>query len=186
MGNGRQPVIFLVGPSGAGKSTLAGWLAEDDGFLHLEIDEFPNGDGIDAAGLRAEWEAFRLGGSARPLAEAISRQAAAVRHFGAVLSFPSLLVLDTRQLETLRQQGVTALVLYGAASECLDSFLRYEERTSRVQGVDPVEHWMGNNRASYMAFSRPEYAAIRLNAFQNGTHVPRAALVAEVRRRRAC
>ena len=58
----KRPLVFLLGPSGAGKSTLAQWLAEDVAFLHMEIDRFPNGNGIDLAGLRMEWDAFLSGG----------------------------------------------------------------------------------------------------------------------------
>ena len=33
-----KPIVFLLGLSGAGKSQLATWIAEDLGFLWIEID----------------------------------------------------------------------------------------------------------------------------------------------------
>ena len=51
------PILFLLGPSGVGKSTLGQWVAEDLDFLWIEIDRWPEGDGIDLADLRAEWHA---------------------------------------------------------------------------------------------------------------------------------
>src|SRR5438105_14899601 len=107
MAGGKKPVVFLLGPSGAGKSTLSGWLAEDAFLFHLEIDPFPTGDGIDAAGLRAEWDSFLSGKSAGPLVAAILHKAASARAAGAVLSFPSRLLLSINQLSELRRAGVT-------------------------------------------------------------------------------
>ena len=182
MGSGRQPIIFLLGPSGAGKSTLAAWLADDDNLLHIEIDQFP-ADGIDAAGLRAPWNAFYLNGQPRALADEIRARMSQARKSGAVLSFPSLLILPPPQLASLVGEGVGPMILYGSGSECLDSFLRREDRDPRVPAAGRVQHWICNNRDSYVEFSQPEYSAFRLEMFKNGRHRPRRVLRAEVRRR---
>lgn len=180
---GKRPIVFLLGPSGAGKSTLASWLAEDSALLHLEIDAFPN-DGIDAAGLRAEWDSFWSNASASALVIAIQTRVAAAGTPGAVLSFPSTLVLSLTHLNVLRNAGVTSLVLYGSAAGCLDAFLEQDAKVRRVNG-DPVEHWLANNQHAYFTFSRPEYAPFRVAVFRNGGRVPREDLVAEVQRRAA-
>ena len=52
------PLLFLFGPSGSGKSTLAAYVREDLCFLHLEIDRFPDGDGIDLEELRPVWNVY--------------------------------------------------------------------------------------------------------------------------------
>ena len=41
--------------TGVGKSTLGQWVGEHLGFLWIEIDRWPEGDGIDLADLRTEW-----------------------------------------------------------------------------------------------------------------------------------
>jgi hypothetical protein len=41
-------------------------------FLHIEIDRWPEGDGIDVAGLRQEWDEFLGFGQAMPLTRLIS------------------------------------------------------------------------------------------------------------------
>jgi energy-coupling factor transporter ATP-binding protein EcfA2 len=178
---GKRPIVFLLGPSGAGKSTLASWLAEDSALLHLEIDVFPN-DGIDAAGLRAEWDPFWSDASASALVMAIQTRVAAAGTPGAVLSFPSTLFLTLTHLVALRDAGVTSLVLYGPAADCLDAFLAHEANVRRVNG-DPIEHWLANNRNTYFAFSRPEFAFFRVAVFRNGARVCREDLVAEVQHR---
>jgi shikimate kinase len=180
MSDSRPPVVFLLGPSGAGKSTLGRWLAEDAKLHHLEIDQFPHADGIDTAGLRTEWEEFISGVAARPLVEAIRSRALAAGSSGAVLSFPSLLVLSAQQLSAVTREGVTVIILYCPASECIAAFLCGEKQRPRVQGTDPVHHWVSNNRDSYIAFSRPEFASIRLEVFRNGARTSRPALVSGV------
>jgi len=184
MARARCPIVFLLGPSGAGKSTLAQWLAEDAGLLHLEIDRFPGGDGIELEGLRDEWNMLYSGGSANPLVATIRSRVTGARAAGAVLSFPSLLVLPAGRLNQLSAAGVTSLVLYGSAAACLDSFLEQEVKLKRA-GVEPIEHWFANNQGPYFQFSRPEFAPFRLAVFRNGERVPRSELVEEVRKRAA-
>lgn len=64
----RIPVVFLLGPSGAGKTTLGQALEDQANFLHLQIDRFPEGDGIDLEGLRDEWTRFCAGDATMLLA----------------------------------------------------------------------------------------------------------------------
>src|SRR5262249_2354442 len=163
----KGPIVFLLGPSGVGKSTLAQWLAEDVVLLYLEIDRYPNGDGIDVEGFRVEWDSFLSGGSPVPLVSLIRSRIAQEKATAAALSFPSTLVLSGSRLGELRDVGVTSLVLYGSAAACLNGFLEQEKLLKRVAG-DLVEFWLSRNRHSYFEFSRPDFAPFRVEAFRNG------------------
>ena len=92
----QLPLIFVLGPSGAGKSQLGIWLADDLHLLHMEIDRWPKGDGIDLEGIRAEWNAYYLDGSITPLASLLRSRAAKADRAGTVLTFPGGLVLPHR------------------------------------------------------------------------------------------
>jgi len=179
----QTSITFLLGPSGVGKSTLGAWLAEDCDALHMEIDQYPSQDGIDAEGLREEWEAFLAGASAADLVAVIRRKISGANASGSVLSFPSGLVFSAGHLDSLAKARVIVVVLYGTAADCINAFLKREVEHRRVPAANLVEHWISNNRDSYVAFSRPEWAPFRVSAFREGKRVSRAKLVAEVRRR---
>lgn len=172
--------MFLLGPSGSGKTKLAGWVAEDLEFLHIEIDRWPEGDGIDLAGLRKEWDAFLGSGQLARLAAAIRKHVQEALKQGAILSFPSTLVLPIQLMEAAEQHGVRFLILYGTGAECLEAFLRRERELGR--GLDG-QHWILNNARPYAEFSRPEFSEYRLMAFEHSRHRDRDALVAEVKGR---
>ena len=90
-------ILFLLGPSGSGKSTLASRVKRDPSLLHLEIDRFPEGDGIDREDLRLEWDAYWSRADARSLAAVLGERARAGGRAGVVVSFPSNVVLSRRQ-----------------------------------------------------------------------------------------
>jgi hypothetical protein len=173
-----MPTLFLFGPSGAGKSTLAAWVATDLGYLHLEIDCFPKGDGIDLEGLRVEWDCFWVRGDARPLARVLRVRARAGGRSGVILSFPSNVVLCSQHIAATARAGIRVLVLYGTGAECLEAFLERERASGRGLGVD---HWILNNARAYAAFSAPIFAGLRVTAFEGGQFRTRAALVAEIK-----
>ena len=171
--------MFLLGPSGAGKTNLGSWLAKDRALLHLEIDRWPDGDGIDLEGLRAAWDSFLEIGGAGPLATLIRARAAAARRKGAVLSFPSGLVLTPALIRAAEQAGIRSVVLYGTAAQCLTAFLERERSTGR--GLTQ-EHWVENNRGSYIEYSREEFAPYRFDMFTKRGRESRADLVSRVAR----
>jgi hypothetical protein len=173
-------ILFILGPSGCGKSSLGSWIAEDLGFLHLEIDQWPKGNGIDLASLRPQWELFLEHGSAGPLAEVIRLRVANAGRAGAVLTFPGRLVIPVPRIAAAMDVGIVVVVLYGTGAECIDAFLTREAAIGRGIGID---HWIANNHDTYAELSCPEYASCRVVAFDNGRHQPRAALVKEIRRR---
>src|SRR5262245_66522351 len=119
------PLLFIVGPSGAGKSTIGQWLAEDLDLLHIEVDRWPDGDGIDLAGLRTEWDSY-LSGSIRPLVSVLRSRVTQASRSGAVLTFPGSLVLPPELITESGEAGIITVVLYGSGAECLDAFLARE------------------------------------------------------------
>ena len=145
--------MFLLGPSGAGKSKLSEWVAEDTGFLHIEIDRWPDGDGIDLAGLRNDWNTYLESGDPSRLAAAIRKRIRNARKQGAILSFPSTLVLAVPQMKAAEEHGIRPIVLYGTDADCLGAFLRREAELGRGLATD---HWVQNNARTYAQFSRPE------------------------------
>lgn len=175
-----SPIAFLIGPSGAGKSTLAAWVAEDLGLLHLEIDRFPHGDGIDLEGLRPAWDAFWLDSDAQPLAAAVRERTEDANADGAILSFPSGVVPRDDQIAALACEDITLVVLYGSGAECLDAFLRREQaKSTRLDAT----HWIRHNAGPYASLSTPRFAPHRLLAFDEGGYRSRATLVNAIARR---
>ena len=175
----RTPILLILGPSGAGKSTVAGWLQTDCNYLWLEIDRFGEGDGIDLAGLRAEWDAFWLRGDPSGMAAELRRRASG-KVAGVVLSFPSNVVPAPEQIQAAEKVGITTIVLYGTGAECLDAFLA-RERLSR-RGLDE-EHWISNNSVAYARLSGVAYRRHRLPVFDSGRFRTKEVLIAEVTER---
>jgi hypothetical protein len=174
----HKSILFLMGPSGVGKSTLAGWIAKDLGLLHIEIDRFPEGDGIDLEGLRTEWDAFWNGRNMGPITSTLLTRASSADCSGVILSFPSGVVPSSEHLEAAEKARVRVIVLYGTGAECLGSFLRRELASGRNLSV---EHWIQNNALYYARFSEPRFAAHRLLVFERGEFQDRRKLVAKVK-----
>jgi len=176
----RSPLVFLLGPSGSGKSTLGAWLASDLDFRHVEVDRWSASDGIDAEGIRSQWNGFLFGGNAQPLADFIRRRSAATWHRGTVLSFPSTLVLALDHFRALAQEEVRLIILWGTEAECMQAFLQREAETGRRLDA---EHWRQHNQNVFSAFSQPAFQPWRLLVFEDRGHRPRNVLVAEVQGR---
>src|SRR5207248_3072918 len=68
-------IIFVLGPSGVGKSDLSKALAEKLDYEFYEIDQWPKVDGIDAHGLRDEWDEFCRSANAERLADLLRGRA---------------------------------------------------------------------------------------------------------------
>lgn len=170
-----KSILFVLGPSGAGKSSLGDALA-GHGFVHLEHDIYPeSGDGIDVLGLREVWDAFLEGGWTQPLIDELLLRA--VRGRGVVLTFSGIVVLPTERLLLARDRGIAAVILYGTAADCLNAFLERERHTGR--GLT-LQHWVANNRQSYIAFSLPDLEPFRLPVFDSrGRRVDLVAAVLE-------
>ncbi len=175
----RLPVLLLLGPSGVGKSTVGRWIAEDLRFRHIELDLWPK-DGIDAANLRAEWEAFWSRADAGQFDAGVRAQISSENAAGAVLTFPSLVVFSAEQIAASERSAMNIIALYGTEADCLGAFLRLYQHSGRR--LDR-HHWLQNNAASHNQLGDACYSALRLRAFQGGQFRERAIIMAEVRRR---
>jgi hypothetical protein len=82
------------------------------------------------------------------------------------------------QLASLKQAGIRVLVLYGTEEDCLAAFLKRERESGRNL---TKEHWMGNNSDIHKLLGDPSYERYRLEVFQAGRFLDRAALVAVVK-----
>ena len=170
--------LFVLGPSGAGKSTFAQYLATEHSWLHLEIDQFPNGDGIDIYGLRRVWNAFYQNNDPTALAEELHRFISRERKAGCVLSFPSGLVLSSNHIQAASVASIKVIYLYGSAAHCINAFLERERNTGRNLTLD---HWIANNCAAYFMMSRPEFDSHRIHVFtQAGLRLPHKEVFAQL------
>jgi hypothetical protein len=120
--------LFLGGPSGSGKSFFASVHVSKRGWLHLEIDRFLEGDGIDLENIRSEWDDFLERLRPGPLHSALLDRAACSANV--VLTFPSNLVFGPEHLRT--GQGYFSFAyLYGHPAHCLQAFVVREEANRR-------------------------------------------------------
>jgi hypothetical protein len=171
------PLIFLFGPSGAGKSSLAAAIRGGFGALYLELDRYPQ-DGIDLEELRTEWDAFWIHGEAHALASEIRRRVEAATAAGAVLSFPSGVILSDGQIgSSLLREAVTPVVLYGPREQCLQAFLTRERATGRNL---PANHWIANSAHAHAEFGASRFKRFRVEAFARGSFRSIADIAAEV------
>jgi hypothetical protein len=149
-------------------------------FSHIEIDRFPDGDGIDIEALRPEWNAFWNRCEATPLSQVLAGRASVGAYAGAILTFPSGVAPTPSHFDTALCAGMTPVILYGAAKDCLRAFLAREKSTSR--GLNEA-HWALNNGVSYPMFGAAQLAQYRIEVFEHGTFRDASAIAEEVRKR---
>jgi hypothetical protein len=153
-------------------------LAFEQNWLHLEVDQYPDGDGIDFHNLRAEWAEFYERGNPKVLGEAVQQRLGANSKTGGVLTFPGKLVLSKDQMIAAAQEGMRTIYLYGSAAHCITAFLDRERQTGR--NLD-LKHWLDNNRDSYMRMSEPALDPYRIHVFTHmGVHRPHAGVFQEL------
>lgn len=155
-------ILFVLGPSGAGKSKFGQYLNKRRHWLHLEIDRYPDGDGIDIENLRRPWDLFYK--SRDPAELAVELRGRINRHsrMGCVLSFPSGVVLSTEHIAAARKESIRVAYLYASAAHCINAFLERERSSGRNLSLD---HWLENNRKPYLLMSRPEFEPHRTHVF---------------------
>lgn len=174
------PILFVLGPSAIGKTKLGERVADDLNFLWIEIDRWPEGDGIDLAELRVEWSEFWNHCQAGAIATTLSTRVLSKAARGAIVTFPSRVVFSARQIMALQDCGIRVLILYGTVEECLESFLKRERELGRNL---PKEHWLFNNSEAHKRFGDPSYERYRLEVFQSGQRLDRATLTTKVKNR---
>jgi hypothetical protein len=143
-----------------GQVTLSKYVAERQGWLFMEIDQFP-ADGIDHYGLRGEWDRFLIAGDADPLIRVLTERYKAANKTGVVLSFPSNLILSLDQVKAV-QPRVDVIYLFGKPELCLLAFKKREKEVGRNLDTD---YWHANNDGVYHALADKSFAPYTLNAF---------------------
>jgi hypothetical protein len=169
----QTPILFVLGASGSGKSTLGRALAER-GFRHLEIDRWFEGDGIDLAGLRREWDSFLATAWIAPLVAALDARTASLGSRGIVLTFPGTVTFDAPHLVAIGRAGVHLIVLHSTVKDCLAGFVAREREHGRPG--DPA-HWLANNAGPHAHFDADHHAPYRLTSYRDGSFIGAQSLV---------
>jgi hypothetical protein len=182
-----QPVVFLLGPSGVGKTTLGAALQQELGMLHVLFDGHPEGNGVDVAKLRSEWDTLLNTRNPRPLADEVRRRIEAGGHAGVAISCPSAIMpaedgqgrrwhFPRSLLSTMASTGVRCAVLVGPLEACREAAIR------RAGPVVTAESWDLNN-PDWPGFQPSRFPDCVLEAFRDGQRRPVSELVREFRRR---
>src|ERR1700682_877827 len=112
-------VWLILGPSGSGKSSFGQWLAAERNWLHLEIDRYREGDGIDLNNLRREWNEFYLHRNAECFGGVLRKRIEANSRSQSALTFPGDLVLSPDHMIAAHSAGIRTIYLYGSAAHCI-------------------------------------------------------------------
>jgi hypothetical protein len=175
---GRATLIVLVGPSGVGKSTLAKALCPNLDLVHLDADA---DRAFKLLGLRKAWPEFWKGRDAEPLADALRVRAFTEGRAGALLSLPSTrkCLLDPNHVEIARAAGINTVVLWGPVELCKQARRVRDAARGIAWQEANYDKWNG---PTFEMYCRPEYAAVRIDAFeQNGIHRTAEEIVAAIR-----
>ena len=178
MGKRRKKIWFILGPSGVGKSSFGEHLSSE-GWFYLEIDQFDKNsvtspDGIDAYNLRAQWDAYYHEHDPAELIRELDKRSKAA---DCVLTFPGNLILVQDHIAAAADKA-TIIYLYGSAAHCTAAFLKREQETRRLLGLD---HWMTYNCASHLKMSEPVFDDNRIHVFTNdGTRKPHGEVFKEI------
>ena len=167
-------IWLILGPSGAGKSHFSRFLAGYKNLLHLEVDQFSieglgshDKRGIDIHNLKWEWILFYRIKRGKPLVKEIIRRYERAKREGAILSFPSTIILSSTRIRAL-PQGVKVIYLFGERQFCANSFLHRERGLRRAIGLRDWEHY---NNSIYAALEDPALRPYAVDVFnQDGTH----------------
>jgi hypothetical protein len=153
-------ILFLAGPSGSGKSHFASQYLAGRGWLHLEIDQHDQGDGIDLENLRSQWDDFWIRHDPSPLREELRRRAAGAPDM--VLSFASSVVFSADHLHTAAGQFCVTY-LYGPPQFCLQAFLDRERSMPRELAIS---HWDKYNRETFGELSLSRNQPLLIEVFR--------------------
>jgi adenylate kinase family enzyme len=172
----NSKIFFLLGPSGVGKSSFGKYLKHSHGWMHLEIDQYPN-DGVDIHRLRKEWNLFYNNHDSTSLVNNLHQRLIAADCSNCVLTFPSNLILSHQHIKSC-SSVIHICYLYGSAAHCINTFLKRDHENKRYLDFN---HWLSNNKESYIEISKPIFEPFRLHVFiHDGSHRPFDEIYADV------
>ena len=154
------PILFILGPSGVGKSFASKGLEEEHAFLYLDIDQHR---GFEVNGFPPEWDKDLSRVDFAQLATAVRSSVAVKERAGAVLSFPTIHVFTSEQLEAAFRVGISTVVLWGTEEWCIEA---RRVRSKRNRRKFDLRRYQEKNRHSFETYARPEYANVRVEAFR--------------------
>jgi len=153
--------VFILGPSGIGKSSFGEYITQAKSWLHLEVDQFPNSDGIDIHKLREPWDRFFFKKDPQDLVDELTKRVTSEKRAGCIVTFPGGVVLSPEHIRMCRE-SIGIFYLYGSAAQCINAFLAREEETGRCLSL---EHWLTNNYETYLKMSNPAFEQSRVHVF---------------------
>jgi hypothetical protein len=127
-----KTVVLLLGPSGVDKTTMGEALQQKLDLLHILLDGHPEGDGVDVANLRSEWDTLLNTRNLHPLVHEVWKRIEASGHTEPVISRPrGILLAEDGQgmpwhfprslLMTMGSIGLRCAVLAGPLDLCMKS-----------------------------------------------------------------
>jgi len=175
-------VLFLYGLSSTGKTRFGEYLQKERGWIFIEVDQYApeNGDGIDASGLRAQWNDFLVKGDCDQLLAVLRSRAVEAKAPGVIMCFPSRRELEKPHVSLI--QGKIALIYFvGKVEYCVREFIAREDRTGRKL---PLNHWHKNNQALSEQLKDPELKEYQIDVFnEDGTWKTLGSILEEVEKR---
>ena len=154
-------ILLIFGPSGVGKSTLADKILRELNFLHFNYDYWDL-KGIKGEDLGIKLSEYFLGYQPELLRSLIEKRLTEKQ--GAVLTFPSIIIPAVTHIKEAQLFGITTLILYGSAKNCLNSFIAREKKIGR--NLSPTHWYMYNNHIYNGSSLKPEHIPFIINAFQ--------------------
>ncbi len=136
-------------------------MTEQNNWLHLELDQGTNIDGIDLFKFRYEWELFFNKGITELLVDKLTEIYSSQNFNGAVVTFASRYVLSREHIEAVKSH-IKTVYLFGSKQYCIKSFLERKDETGRdLNGF----YWKLNNEMVYELISDSSFRPYRLNVF---------------------
>lgn len=154
------PILLMLGPSGVGKSCVSTRLTNQRSFLHFDIDK---NHGFQANGFPAQWDNDIGNINFAELANIVRDRLLAEGRHAAVVSFPTVHVLNMKQLKSAADAGILPVVLWGTETHCINA-RRARAKKNRVRF--DLERYKRKNRRTFETYARSEYAPFRIETFQ--------------------
>ena len=175
----NEPILIIYGPSGAGKSHFGPLVANELNYLYIELDRWREGDGIDLAGFRNEWDAFKNQNDPKYLAEELRKRIQVEGKEGAVLTLPSKYSFPLELIEKAESYGFRFVIIFGPKEDCCRAFIERE----KALGHDVTESdWGVNNEYYYEINCGPEYKIYQVNAFEGSTRRKQENIIEDIKR----